>query len=194
MRPHYHQAVGGLGISRRIPETRIIGLLLEAPRAVPRLRQALAARRRSRTCPWVILTVGGSPRGSAMVAAHSGALAGEHAVRQAFCAATGAVQVTDLAEFSDTLELFSAGRRAKRGGIATVHDSGAERALLADLAHELGVEFADLAPTRSPPSAPCLDDGLVPTNPLDVWGTGADNSQPVRRLPALRWSTTPPSP
>jgi hypothetical protein len=30
------------------------------------------------------------------------------------------------------------------GGIATVHDSGAERALRADLAHELDVEFADL--------------------------------------------------
>ena len=52
----------------------------------------------------------------------------------------------DLAEFSDTIELFSAGRRARPGGIATVHDSGAERALVADLAHELGVEFADLAP------------------------------------------------
>ena len=61
----------------------------------------------------MILTVGGSPRGRAMVAAHSGALAGEHAAWQAFCAATGAVHVTDLAEFSDTLELFSAGRRAK---------------------------------------------------------------------------------
>ncbi len=37
-------------------------------------------------------------------------------------------------EFADTIELFSAGRRAKPGGIATVHDSGAERALVADLA------------------------------------------------------------
>ena len=155
------------------PETRIIGLLLEAPRAVPRLRQALL-RAAEQDVPVVILTVGGSPRGRAMVAAHSGALAGEHAAWQAFCAATGAVQVTDLAEFSDTLELFSAGRRAKRGGIATVHDSGAERALLADLAHELGVEFADLAPDTVAAIGPMLDDGLVPTNPLDVWGTGAD--------------------
>ena len=124
--------------------------------------------------PVVILTVGGSPRGRAMVAAHSGALAGEHAAWQAFCAATGAVHVTDLAEFSDTLELFSAGRRAKRGGIATVHDSGAERALLADLAHEMGVEFAELAPDTLTTIGGMLDDGLAPTNPLDVWGTGAD--------------------
>ena len=81
--------------------------------------------------PVVILTVGGSPRGRAMVAAHSGALAGEQAAWQAFCAATGAVHVSDLAEFTDTLELFSAGAaRHARDGIATVHDSGAERALV----------------------------------------------------------------
>jgi acyl-CoA synthetase (NDP forming) len=155
------------------PETRIIGLLLETPRAVPRLRETLL-RAAEQDVPVVILTVGGSPRGRAMVAAHSGALAGERAAWEAFCAATGAVHVGDLAEFSDTLELFSAGWRAKPGGIATVHDSGAERALVADLAHELGVEFADLAPETLTTIAGMLDDGLAATNPLDVWGTGAD--------------------
>ena len=155
------------------PGTRVIGLLLETPRAVPRLRKTLL-RAAGQDVPVVILTVGGSPRGRAMVAAHSGALAGEAAAWQAFCAATGAVHVSDLAEFSDTIELFSAGRRAKRGGIATVHDSGAERALVADLAHELGVEFADLAPSTLGTIGGMLDDGLAATNPLDVWGTGAD--------------------
>ena len=155
------------------PETRVIGLLLETPRAVPQLCQALL-RAADQDVPVVILTVGGSPRGRAMVAAHSGALASEHAAWLAFCAATGAVDVTDLAEFSDTIELFSAGRRAKSGGIATVHDSGAERALFADLAHELGVEFAELSPGTLTTIGGMLDDGLAPTNPLDVWGTGAD--------------------
>jgi acetate---CoA ligase (ADP-forming) len=155
------------------PETRIIGLLLEAPRSVPRLRETLL-RAAGLDVPVVILTVGGSPRGRAMVAAHSGALAGERAAWQAFCAATGAAHVSDLAEFSDTLELFSAGRRATPGGIATVHDSGAERALVADLAHQLGVEFADLAPETLAAIGGMLDDGLAATNPLDVWGTGAD--------------------
>jgi acetate---CoA ligase (ADP-forming) len=154
-------------------DTRIIGLLLETPRAVPRLRQALL-RAAAQNVPVVILSVGGSPRGRAMVAAHSGALAGEQAAWQAFCAATGAIHVTDLAEFSDTIELFSAGRRATGGGIATVHDSGAERALFADLAHDLGVEFADLTPDTLTAIGDLLDDGLAATNPLDVWGTGAD--------------------
>ena len=81
--------------------------------------------------PVVILTVGGSPRGRAMVAAHSGALAGEQAAWQAFCAATGAVHVSDLAEFTDTLELFSAGeafpRRRHRDGARLGRRTGAGR-------------------------------------------------------------------
>jgi len=155
------------------PETRIIALLMETPRCVPRLWQSLL-RAAERDVPVVILTVGGSPRGRAMVAAHSGALAGEHVAWRAFCAATGAVHVSDLAEFTDTLELFSAGRRSLGGGVATVHDSGAERALAADLAHELAVPLADLADDTLATIGAILDDGLAPTNPLDVWGTGAD--------------------
>lgn len=155
------------------PETRVIGLLLETPRDVPRLRAGLL-RAAEQDVAVVILTVGGSPKGRAMVAAHSGALAGEAAAWRAFCAAVGAVHVSDLAEFSDTIEVFSAGRRAKRGGIATVHDSGAERALVADLAHEIGVDFAELSPSTLTTIGGLLDDGLAATNPLDVWGTGAD--------------------
>lgn len=109
-----------------------------------------------------------------MVAAHSGALAGESAVWQAFCAAVGAVHVGDMAEFTDTLEMFAAGRRSRGGLIATVHDSGAERALTADLAHDLGVEFATLSAETTATIGARLDHGLTPTNPLDVWGTGAD--------------------
>jgi acetate---CoA ligase (ADP-forming) len=154
-------------------QTRIVALLLETPRSVPRLRQALL-RAAERDVPVVILTVGGSPRGGAMVAAHSGALAGERAAWQAFCDSTGAVHVSDLAEFTDTLELFSAGRRSRGGAVATVHDSGAERALLADLAHELAVPFAELADDTLAAIGAVLDDGLSPSNPLDVWGTGAD--------------------
>ncbi|HET7666454.1 MAG TPA: acetate--CoA ligase family protein [Mycobacterium sp.] len=154
------------------PETRVIALLMETPRSAARLRRSLL-RAAEQDVPVVMLTVGGSPRGRAMVAAHSGALAGEHAAWQAFCAATGVLHVSDLAEFTDTLELFSAPRRSRGGGVATVHDSGAERALVADLADALEVPFADLAGDTVATIGGMLDDGLTPTNPLDVWGTGA---------------------
>ncbi|MCV7421097.1 acetate--CoA ligase family protein [Mycobacterium yunnanensis] len=156
------------------PETHILALLLETPRDIPRLRHSLR-RAYDRGVPAVVLPVGGSPTGQAMVAAHSGALAGGDAAWQAFCDSVGAVRVRDVAEFCDTLELFSAGRRAGAGeGIATVHDSGAERAMVADLAHQVGVDFAKLSAPSLSAIEDLLDDGLVATNPLDVWGTGAD--------------------
>jgi acyl-CoA synthetase (NDP forming) len=59
-------------------------------------------------------------------------------------------------------------------GIATVHDSGLERAHVADLAAELGVPFGEIGDRTKARLAALLDPGLLPTNPLDVWGTGAD--------------------
>ena len=160
------------------PDTTLIALLLETPRAVGRLRSGLR-RAAGRDIPVVILPVGHSPRGRAMVAAHSGALAGDAAGWQAFCADTGAIQVGDIAEFADTIELFEAKRRRRPGsrGIATVHDSGAERALCADLANELGVDFSELAAPTLAKIGAQLDEGLAAGNPLDVWGTGADTRE-----------------
>ena len=160
------------------PQTTLIALLLETPRAARRLRAALH-RAVEQDVPVVILSVGHSPRGRAMVAAHSGALAGDDVGWRAFCAQTGAVRVRDMAEFCDTIELFEAGRRRRPGshGIATVHDSGAERALCADLAHDLGVGFAELGGSTLVAIGDLLDEGLVATNPLDLWGTGADTRE-----------------
>jgi acyl-CoA synthetase (NDP forming) len=61
---------------------------------------------------------------------------------------------------------------AVRTGIATVHDSGLERAHVADVADELGVPFAAISAETTARLATLLDPGLEPANPLDVWGTG----------------------
>ena len=55
-----------------------------------------------------------------------------------------------------------------------MHDSGLERAHVADLAAELGLPFAPLSPATKDRLAAALDPGLAPDNPLDVWGTGRD--------------------
>ena len=109
------------------------------------------------------------------MSAHSGALAAADGAWEALAGAYGLHRVRDLAELADTLELFASGRRAAPGqGIATVHDSGLERAHTADLAAELGVPFAPLTPPTHTRLAAVLDPGLAPANPLDVWGTGRD--------------------
>ena len=127
-------------------ETRVVGLFLETLRDVPRLRAALAEAA-DRDVPVVALTVGGSRRGQALVDAHSGALAGADAAWEALFAAYGVHRCDDLGELVDSLETFAIGRgcapRGRPHGIATVHDSGAERVLVADVAERLGVPFAD---------------------------------------------------
>ena len=62
---------------------------------------------------------------------------------------------------------------ARSTGIATVHDSGLERAHVADVADELGVPFAAISAATTARLAALLDPGLEPANPLDVWGTGS---------------------
>ena len=166
-----------------LPGTKVIALVLEAMREPARLRAALAAAA-ARDIPVVLLTVGGSAAGRTMVAAHSGALAAGDGGWAALAGAYGVHRVGDLAELADTLELFGAGRRARwpsggaahgrRAGIATVHDSGLERAHTADLADAAGVPFAEIGPATTERLAGLLDPGLLPTNPLDVWGTGSD--------------------
>jgi acyl-CoA synthetase (NDP forming) len=163
-----------------LPQTRVLALVLEAVREPARLR-AVLERARAADIPVVLLTAGASARGRDMVAAHSGALAGGDGGWAALADAYGVHRVADLAELADTLELFALGRRAARPagglapGIATVHDSGMERAHLADLADALGVPFAQVGEQTLGKLARLLDPGLTPANPLDMWGgtTGA---------------------
>ena len=157
-----------------LAETRVLALVLEAIRDAPGLRAVLADALAA-DVPVVLLSVGASEAGQALVSAHSGALAAADGAWEALAGAYGLHRVRDLAELADTLELFATGRRAAPGtGIATVHDSGLERAHTADLAAELGVPFAALAPRTQARMAAVLDPGLDPANPLDVWGTGRD--------------------
>ncbi len=165
-----------------LPDTGVLALVLEAVREGSALRDVLR-RAALRDVPVVLLTVGGSAGGRKMVAAHSGALAGSDGGWEALARTYGVHRVGDLAELADTVELFAAGRRAgasrcgagaARAGIATVHDSGLERAHVVDLAESLGVPFAEIGQATAGRLAGLLDPGLTPANPLDVWGTGAD--------------------
>jgi acyl-CoA synthetase (NDP forming) len=157
-----------------LPQTRVLALVLEAMRDAGALQQVLEAAA-VRQIPVVLLTAGRSAAGRALVTAHSGALAGADGAWEALADAYGVHRAADLAELADTLELFTIGRRpppGRRGGIATVHDSGLERAHVADLAAELGVPFGPVGKATLRRLAEVLDPGLEPGNPLDMWGAG----------------------
>ena len=154
--------------------TGVIALLLETVRDPAGLRDGLAEAA-GREIPVVALKVGRTERSKAMVTAHSGALAGEHGAFEALFDAYGVHEVRTLDEMADTLELFSSPRRVRAGrGIASIHDSGGERAMVVDLASDLGAPFAQIGEDTRAGIQDLLDPGLTAENPLDAWGTGID--------------------
>jgi acyl-CoA synthetase (NDP forming) len=162
-----------------LPETRVVGLVMETMRDAKRLEACLADAA-SRDIPVCALTVGSSEGGQALVDAHSGAIAGSDAGWEALFSAYGVHRCADLDDLTDSLEMFAIGRRHVPGtgrGIATAHDSGAERVLVADVAERLDVPFAPLAESTVARLAAMLDPGLIPMNPLDVWGRGSDTEE-----------------
>lgn len=153
--------------------TEVVALFLETVRDPATFRAALDRALR-RDIPVVALKVGCSPQASELVRAHSGGLAGDDGAYEALFDTYGVTRVRSLDEMADTLELFRAGRRAGPGGLATVHDSGGERAHLADVADDEGVPFSVIGEDTSQRLADRLDPGLSPSNPLDAWGSGRD--------------------
>ncbi len=151
--------------------TRAIGLFLETVRDPASFRAALDLAA-ERDVPVVALKVGREALTRQMVAAHSGALAGEDGAYEALFEAHGVLRVESLDELADTLALFAQGRRAGPGGLASIHDSGGERALIVDAAAAAGVPLARITEPTVARLAAVLEEGLPPVNPLDFWGTG----------------------
>jgi acetate---CoA ligase (ADP-forming) len=156
-----------------LESTKAVGLFLETVRDPGGFRSALELAA-ERDVPVVALKVGREARTRELVAAHSGALAGEDGAYEALFDAYGVSRVESLDEMADTLALFAAGRRAGPGGLASVHDSGGERALLIDAAASVGVPLAEISDETSKRMEALLEPGLPPVNPLDFWGTGTN--------------------
>jgi acyl-CoA synthetase (NDP forming) len=159
-----------------LESTKAVGLFIETVRDPDGFRSALALAN-ARDIPVVALKVGREERTRELVAAHSGALAGEDGAYEALFDLYGVSRVESLDEMADTLALFAAGRRAGPGALASVHDSGGERALLVDAAASVGVPLAEISDETSKRMEALLDPGLPPVNPLDFWGTGRDSHE-----------------
>ena len=155
------------------PEVRVVGLFLEAARDPAAFTAALdlAARR---GVPVVVLKVGRTEAAAAAALTHTGALAGSDLAYQALFDRHGVIRVETLDELSATLLLLATGRRAARGGLVAIGDSGGERELVIDLADRVGVPLAKIGDETRASIAARLDPGLEAANPLDAWGTGAD--------------------
>jgi acetate---CoA ligase (ADP-forming) len=158
------------------PSTRVAALFLETVRDPAGFRAALRLAEAG-DVPVVALKVGREAPARELVRAHSGALAGEDVAYEAVFEAHGVIRVQTLDEMADALELLAAGRRADAGGLASIHDSGGERAHLIDVAADEGVPLAAISEETRTRLEELLDPGLPAVNPLDAWGTGKNYEQ-----------------
>ncbi len=156
-----------------LESTTVVGMLIESVRDASLFRAELE-KAAEHDIPVIALKVGRTAQSKRLVTAHSGALAGEDGAYEALFDAYGVHRVETLDEMADTMELFVSGRRAPSGGLASVHDSGGERAMFIDAAADAGVRFAELSEASTKRLADALEEGLDPVNPLDAWGTGID--------------------
>jgi acetate---CoA ligase (ADP-forming) len=164
---------------------RIVLVFLETIRDPARFVDA-ARRARERGKPVIVLKVGQSEGGRAAVAAHTGALAGDDAVYDAFFERHGIVRVRDLDEMIEAATLFASypSPPASRD-VVVVTLSGGEAALSADLGAEIGLRFPELSPATLERLKPAFPPFGAPRNPVDAWGLGWDRDRFRQILHAL---------
>jgi len=155
------------------PETQVIGLFLEAVRSPQAFVDALQ-KASDKNIPVVILKIGKSPLSAKMALTHTGAIAGSQAAFEALYRRYGVISVNDFDEMAATLMLLQNSPETIPGKIATIQESGGFRELIADLAYELNIEFAEIEESTKEQIQTHLDPGLKAENPLDAWGSHDD--------------------
>lgn len=159
--------------------TRAIGLMLEQVRD-PETFKASLEKAMKRDIPVVAIKLARSEYGKTLALSHSGALAGNAAAYDALFDRYGVIRAEDIDEMVGTLMLFGEGKRAKKGGLAAVHDSGGERELAVDTAEQMGVPYAQISPPTVARLRKQLAPALAPVNPVDFYSTPHTSKDDLR--------------
>src|SRR5690606_18930203 len=149
--------------------TRVIALYLESVRNPKRFREA-AIRARDAGKPLVVFKIGRSEAGATAASSHTGALAGEDRVYDAFFRELGVIRANTFDEFLDIPAVLVAGRRLAGRRVAILTSTGGAGTLIAD---SLGMNHFDTpAPDAATAEKLRALQGDTPTaldrNPIDV--------------------------
>ena len=153
-------------------QVEVVLLFLETIRNPVAFAEA-ASFAREKGKPIAVVKVGRSETASRMVSAHTGSLAGEDALYDAFFRRLGIVRVPDLDTLAEAGVLLSSGMHAPPDGpVMLVMLSGGEGALAADLCSDNGIELPELAPATLERLRPFFPSYATPRNPIDGYGLG----------------------
>lgn len=131
---------------------------------------AAASRARDLKKPVVLIKLGRSPVSGAIAQAHTGSLIGDDGVFDAMCRKTGIIRCSSLEEVIATANLLGTTGPISPPRIALCSISGGACALLADLAHEYGLEVVPYTDETQAALAQVLPSFASTLNPLDTTG------------------------
>ncbi len=155
------------------PTTKVLGVYTESTRKPEKLIEALELAN-EKGIPVVLMKVGKSTLGAQFAQSHTGGLAGDDDAYQALYDHYGVIRCNSLSDLANTLLLFSTYPEIPAGQLVAIADSGGERNLLADVAEDVGIEFAQLSDDTMSALSTIQEYGQDAANPLDPWGTGID--------------------
>jgi len=151
--------------------TRVIAAFIEGfrnPEALKRIALQAAEKR----IPIVAIKIGGSSKGATAARSHTGAMAGNDRIADAFMKQYGIIRVESIEEMVETVGIFSRCKIPAGGGLAICTLSGGLSGLYADLCSSLSIKIPDLSPATTEALKAALPEFANPSNPLDVTGQG----------------------
>lgn len=157
------------------PDVRLLLLYLETI-ADPALLAETAAFARSRDLPIVAVKAGRSPSGQKAASSHTGSLANEDRVVDAFLRRHGIWRVRDPHALALAAEGYLQGWRPQGQRLVVVSNSGASCVMAADASEELGLPLATFADRTREELTARLPGFATTTNPVDITAALLSNS------------------
>ncbi|MGQ0577295.1 MAG: acetate--CoA ligase family protein [Betaproteobacteria bacterium] len=132
---------------------------------------------RGRDLPVIVLKSGRTVAGQEAARSHTGALANEDRLVDAFLAKHGIWRARDTAELVANVEMYLKGWKPKGRRLVAISNSGAVCVMTADAATAVGMPMAKLADETRARLAKILPGFATTTNPIDITAALLTNSR-----------------
>ncbi|WP_441277039.1 acetate--CoA ligase family protein [Tardiphaga sp. 172_B4_N1_3] len=169
--------VGELAIAvAEDPEVKLMLLYLES---IPEKKylEELSEVALHRNLPIIALKSGRTDAGKAAAQSHTGALANEDRVVDAFLEHHGIWRAPDMRGLVEATELYLKGWKPQGRRLVAISNSGAVCVMIADAASTVGMPMAKLAPETDKKLKGILPSFATTTNPIDLTAALLSNSR-----------------
>lgn len=149
------------------PQVKVIGLHIEGvnnPQVLLKTMERVTAKK-----PVIVLKTGRSEQAARAMQSHTGSLAGNSLLWDSALKRAGAIRVSDIEEFFDTVRMFSMAPLMKNNKIVVATFSGAAGILAMDAMRDTGLEIGNLSEDTIAKLVKLAPAWLKVGNPVDYW-------------------------